>query len=186
MMKFRKYSVIAVITLVIALGGFYMMNSKNNDAVLQRWNLQDLDITELVLVMDQTTYDLTQINAGINGKELIITDEVGEHRFALPNDLFYLSFAPYINETHPCANHNLVTCRGELPNQTFDVTITTLDGMVIVNESLTSFDNGFVGIWLERDIEATIEVQLNGLVASSYISTFETSDTCLTTPLQLQ
>jgi hypothetical protein len=185
-MKIKKYIIISVITLVIVLGGINIYNSRSQDAVLQRWNLQDLDITELVLVMDQTTYDLTQINAGITGKELIITDEVGEFRFAVPNDLFYLSFAPYINETHPCANHNLVTCRGELPNQTFDVTITTLDGTVIVNESLTSFDNGFIGIWLEKDIEATIEVQLNGLVASSYISTFEASDTCLTTPLQLQ
>ena len=185
-MKIKKAVIISIITLVVVIGGVNFFNSRSQDAVLQRWNLQDLDITELVLVMDQTTYDLTQINAGITGKELIITDEIGEFRFALPNDLYYLSFAPYINETHPCANHNLVTCRAELPNQTFDVTITKLDGTVIVNESLTSFDNGFIGIWLEKDIEATIEVQLNGLVASSYISTFETSETCLTTPLQLQ
>ncbi len=185
-MKFNKSMAIVVVILAIVFGGIYILSNQSNKAVLQRWNLDGLEVTEMVKVMDQTTYDLTQINAGISGKELIITDEVGEFRFALPKDLFYLSFAPYIHETHPCANHNLVTCRGELPNQTFDVLITKSDGSVVLNETLTSFDNGFVGVWLDKGIEATIEVQYKGLVAHAMISTFETSDTCLTTPLQLQ
>ena len=62
-------------------------------------------------------------NAGITSTELKLSD--GTQQFSYPlGDKFYLSFAPYLMQTHPCFNHSLSGCRGELANTPFDVKVT--------------------------------------------------------------
>jgi len=103
----------------------------------------------------------------------------------LPKDTFYLSFAPYITQTHPCAIHSLASCQGELVNREIYAVITDSNGKEIVSSNFTTMENGFVGVWLPRDINATLTVSYNGLVAQAPIRTYSGSDTCLTTPLRL-
>jgi len=100
---------------------------------------------------------------------------------ALPEDKFYLSFAPYITQTHPCGTHSLSSCQGELVNQTVNVIITDGKGNVIINSDMTTMENGFVGVWLPRNMNATVEVLYNGLTAQTAFTTFSESNTCLTT-----
>jgi len=123
-------------------------------------------------------------NAGITSTELKLSD--GKQQFSYPlGDKFYLSFAPYLTQTHPCQNHSLSGCRGELANTPFDVKVTDTSGKVLVQKSMISHANGFVGIWLPRNIEGKIEVSYQGKKASAPIATHENSQTCLTTlPLQ--
>jgi hypothetical protein len=64
-------------------------------------------------------------------------------------------------------------------------TITDEKGAVLLDENVQTMDNGFVGVWLPKDINANIQVAYNGKTATAPISTFTTSDTCLTTPLKL-
>jgi hypothetical protein len=64
-------------------------------------------------------------------------------------------------------------------------TITDEKGAVLLDENVQTMDNGFVGVWLPKDINANIQVTYNGKTATAPISTFATSDTCLTTPLKL-
>jgi len=45
-------------------------------------------------------------------------------------------------------------------------------------------ETGFVGVWLPRDITATINVLYDGMTAQASIDTTKGSNTCLTT-LQL-
>ncbi len=123
-------------------------------------------------------------SASVTGTELKLSD--GQQQFSFPlGDKFYLSFAPYINQTHPCFNHSLSGCRGELANTPFDVKITDKAGNVILQEKLTSYQNGFIGVWLPRNIEGTIEVSYQGLKATSPFATQAESQTCMTT-LQLK
>ncbi|KFC81050.1 copper-binding periplasmic metallochaperone CueP [Buttiauxella agrestis] len=123
-------------------------------------------------------------NAGITSTELKLSD--GTQQFSYPlGDKFYLSFAPYLTQTHPCFNHSLSGCRGELANTPFEVKVTDKSGKILVQKSMTSHANGFVGVWLPRDIEGTIEVNYQGKTASAPIATHKDSQTCLTTlPLQ--
>lgn len=119
-------------------------------------------------------------SASVTGTELKLSD--GQQQFSFPvGDKFYLSFAPYINQTHPCFNHSLSGCRGELANTTFDVKITDQAGKVILQDKLTSYQNGFIGVWLPRNIEGTIEVSYQGLKATSPFATQAESQTCMTT-----
>ncbi|EIL4350317.1 CueP family metal-binding protein, partial [Salmonella enterica] len=43
-----------------------------------------------------------------------------------------------------------------------------------------SYRNGFIGIWLPRNMEGTLEVSYNGKTASHAIATRDDSQTCLT------
>ncbi|AAM86945.1 hypothetical protein CQP30_12110 [Yersinia pestis] len=123
-------------------------------------------------------------SASVTHTELILSD--GQQKFVYPlGDRFYLSFAPYINQTHPCFNHSLSGCRGELANTPFEVKITDNSGKVIMHQQVTSYQNGFIGVWLPRNIEGTLEVSYQGLTAVSPFATGAESQTCLTT-LQLQ
>ncbi len=119
-------------------------------------------------------------SASVTGTELKLSD--GQQQFSFPlGDKFYLSFAPYINQTHPCFNHSLSGCRGELANTEFDVKITDQTGKVILQDKLTSYQNGFIGVWLPRNTQGTIEVSYQGLKAVSPFATQAESQTCMTT-----
>ena len=64
------------------------------------------------------------------------------------------------------------------------MTITAADGEVLVDETLTTYDNGFGGFWLPRDIEGTINVEFDGKSVTAPIATGPEDPTCVTT-LQL-
>ena len=123
-------------------------------------------------------------SASVTGTELTLSD--GQQQYSFPlGDKFYLSFAPYVNQTHPCFNHSLSGCRGERATTPFDVKITDKNGKVIVQDKLTSYQNGFIGVWLPRNTEGIIEVSYQGLKAVSPFATHAESQTCMTT-LQLK
>lgn len=108
----------------------------------------------------------------------------GDEQYTLPieGDRFYLSVAPYVDQTHECFHHSLTTCTGELGGEEVHVTIVdAADGRVLVDETTTTFANGFVGFWLPRGIDARLEVHHGDQQGSAEISTDEDSPTCLTT-----
>ena len=60
------------------------------------------------------------------------------------------------------------------------------NNQIIIDEVKTTQDNGFIGLWLPKDINATLRVEYDGLVVELPISTYSQSDTCITTPLKLE
>lgn len=112
---------------------------------------------------------------------LSLADGEQEVPVPLPDDLFYVSFAPYVDGTHDCFYHSLTTCHGELGGQEVDVRITdTASGDVLVDETTTLFDNGFVGYWLPRGVTAELEVTQGDRAASATVGTGPEAPTCLT------
>lgn len=123
-------------------------------------------------------------SASVTGTALKLSS--GNQSYTLPlGDKFYLSFAPYERQTHPCFNHSLSGCQGEMPNTLFNVKVTDKQGNVLINREMKSYQNGFVGVWLPRNIEGVIEVSRGGKVAAFPIQTASDSQTCLTS-LQLR
>jgi hypothetical protein len=58
------------------------------------------DVKEMV--NDYSARKLTADSASINSQQLIVTDKSGkETAYELPKDEFFVSIAPYNNETHP-------------------------------------------------------------------------------------
>ena len=120
--------------------------------------------------------------ASVRPDELQLVSGRQDASLPIPEDRFYLSVAPYVDQTHDCFYHSLTTCQGELGAEAVEVRIVdTTTGEVLVDETRTTFANGFVGFWLPRDIEGTLEVAHDGKVGRTPISTDTEAPTCLTT-----
>ncbi len=138
---------------------------------------QIIDLLDRMPVADRPT----DLMASVRADQLVLTDGDQEVAVPLGEDGFYLSVAPYVDKTHECYYHSLTTCRGELANEDISVRIVDETGEVLVDEQVTTFDNGFVGFWLPREVEGTLEVNYDGRTGQSHFSTSEEGATCLTT-----
>ncbi len=188
MRKSQNLIIIAIVAFVVITAGALLLKGQGTQSeivFLEKYGLNGLSVEEIVQKLDSSTSDPSGLRASITSETLILSDDSNEVRLALPEDKFYISFAPYITQTHPCGTHNLTSCRGELVNQEIYTIITDTEGNEIVNSNITTMANGFAGVWLPRNINATVSVSYNGKSSQAPISTYAGSDTCLTTPLQL-
>jgi len=137
------------------------------------------------LVANYSSNKTTVEKASITSQQLIVMDaDANETVYALPEDEFFISIAPYINETHPCKDHSLTGCQGELVGKEIDVLIENENGEVLVDETMTTMQNGFIDLWLPRDEAYVIELSHDGKKVSGDLTTFDEDGTCVTT-LQL-
>lgn len=125
----------------------------------------------------------TDLLASVQPEKLVLTDgQNRETHLPMPQDEVYVSVAPYREQTHDCYFHSLTTCVGELGNAEILVTLTDADGNVLIDGAYETYDNGFVGLWVPRDVEATLIIEQDGQIGSVTISTINEDDpTCVTT-----
>ncbi len=126
----------------------------------------------------------TEMMASIRPDELVLMDAAKrEAAMPMPADEFYVSVAPYVAQTHECHFHSLTTCVGEQRNKDMSVTVKdNATGNTLLEEVRTTFDNGFMGLWLPRGIDATLTLGLDGRSATQTLSTKAGDDaTCVTT-----
>lgn len=150
---------------------------------LNTYDLDDMDAVEIIDHLDrlETAERPADLIASVYPDELVLTDNRQEVVLDLPQNLSYLSIAPYVEQTHDCFYHSLTTCQGELSNATVDVEITdSTTGDVVVDEQITTFDNGFVGFWVPSDINGTIEISHDGRTGTSDFTTTDDGATCIT------
>lgn len=155
---------------------------------LADYDLEDLDARQITEHLDALPVAERPegLIASVEPETLVLFDDrENETSMPLPAEEFYLSFAPYLEQTHDCYFHSLTTCLGELGNEQIHVTVTDTDtDEVLVDENVTTFDNGFAGLWLPRDITATLTVAHGDRSATVPITTDAEAPTCITT-LQL-
>lgn len=151
--------------------------------MLADYDLEGSSAREIIEELDRAEEKPPNLMASIRYDELLVSSpSEPDKETSLPiEDEFYLSMAPYVDGTHDCFYHSLTTCQGELVEEDLDVTITSADGEVLVDDTVTTYPNGFVGFWLPRDIEATVEVSYDGRSATTEIGTGPEDPTCLTT-----
>ncbi|GIG30814.1 CueP family metal-binding protein [Cellulomonas marina] len=157
----------------------------SDDDVLADLGLDGLTGEEIVTQLDASTESRPlDFTASVREDEVLVGDGTTEVAVTLDDGQFYLSIAPYVESTHECFFHSLAGCQGELVEEPVEVRITDADGAVLIEESATTYSNGFVGYWLPEDVEGTVEITQGDLSGSVPFSTTEGSPTCLTT-LQL-
>lgn len=157
------------------------------DAVLADYGLDGLPGDEVVDRLDRMPLDERPggLMASVRDDQLVLNEgSEDEAAVELPDGRFYLSVAPYVDQTHECYFHSLTTCQGELGGEEVSVTITDDAGEVLVEETTEVFDNGFVGFWLPDDVKGTVEVTYDGRTGQVPFATGPEDPTCLTT-LQL-
>lgn len=161
-------------------------SAASTDALLQPLGLDGLPVTEVIdrldaLPVNERPADLI---ASIRPDALVLTDQAGaEAQLPMPKDRFYLSIAPYVEQTHECHFHSLTTCLGELGNSDVSVTVTdAATGKTVVDEQRTTADNGFLGVWVPRGPEYTVRIERDGAAAETRVNTDSAeAATCLTT-----
>lgn len=157
-----------------------------SNELLAEHGLNDKDAVQIIDELDRLGLNdrPSDLIASVRADELLVTDGDSEIALELPDDRFYLSVAPYLTKTHDCYYHSLTTCVGELGGQDVRVTVTDDAGTVLFANETTTFANGFIGLWLPRDVTGTIEVEYEGREGTARFSTGRDDPTCLTT-LQL-
>lgn len=159
--------------------------STGDSAILTEHELDGLDARTLIERLDMMAVSdrPTDLMASIRPDAIQLSDDEGRQTSVpLPEDEFYVSVAPYVEHTHDCYFHSLTTCHGELQNRVVQVTVTdTATGVVLLNDMLRTYDNGFLGFWLPRDIHASITIGYEGRSASAPVFTGREDPTCLTT-----
>lgn len=143
----------------------------------------NMSAVELIDTLESTPVDDRQasITASVLADRVLFTNGVVEEEYPLPDDLFYLSVAPYVSQTHDCFFHSPTTCLGELRSGEFDVTVVTDTGEILVDEPRTAADNGFIGLWLPSGLTATLTITGVQGTASATIGTGPEDPTCITT-----
>lgn len=151
-------------------------------AILDKLGVAGQDAARVVEALDQKAGERQRdVFASVRYDQLVLKDGATETSLEIPGDRFYLSVAPYVDQTHDCFYHSLTTCKGELADKTVDVTITDASGKKHAEGPVKTYSNGFVGFWLPRDITGTITVSYDGRTATSPISTAKDAPTCLAT-----
>lgn len=157
--------------------------SSTQQTVLAAYDLDGKDAPEIIDELDQMSLEdrPADLYASVRPEGLLIkSGEDQEFTIDMLDEKFYLSFAPYVDTTHDCFFHSLTTCTGELGGEEINVRLVTNEGEEIVNETTNLYDNGFVGYWLDRNVEGTIEVTYGDLRGSVPFSTAVEDPTCLT------
>lgn len=165
---------------LLVIAGFVALSGDDEAHPLDQYDMSGKDVEETVAFLESNDFDRNTFAASIDGEKLSVQDETSSAEYDLPEGMFYASIAPYVDSTHPCGTHNLVTCQGEMDSETFDVTIKNASGDIIFDEQVETEENGFFGIWLPSDVEGTIDIAHGDLSTSGEISTFASSNTCYT------
>lgn len=150
---------------------------------LQKYGLQGKDAKEITNELDKMLVAQRPVDliASVEPERLVLSDSSNKVALPYPDDEFYLSFAPYENQTHDCYFHSLTTCLGELSATPIQVrVIDNSSGEILVDRSMETFDNGFAGLWLPRNRSATLTVRHGEKTATETISTDAEAATCLT------
>lgn len=103
MMKLKMMA--ALLGLTLSGSGFAATADAN--AFLAKQGLAGKTVEQIVDVIDQSPQARPlPYSASITSKALKLSDGQQQYSYPLGNK-FYLSFAPYIQQTHPCFNHSL-------------------------------------------------------------------------------
>lgn len=152
--------------------------------LLAEYGLDGLDTVAIVDRLDRlgSGERPEDLMASVRTDEVLLSSGDDEFSLAIPDDRFYLSVAPYADRTHECFYHSLTTCAGELAAEDVQVRIVDeTNDQVLVDRTETTFDNGFIGFWLPRDIEGTVRISHGDRVGEVDFTTAEDAPTCLTT-----
>ncbi len=156
--------------------------SAETSALLEDFDLGGMDTRQVIDHLDRLggADRPADLMASIRPDMVLVSDGTREVTLPMPADEVYVSMAPYVDQTHDCFFHSLTTCQGELVNTDVDILVRDDQGEVVLEETTTTYANGFVGVWLPRDLTGTVVLTVDGRSVEAPLSTTADSATCLT------
>jgi len=171
----RKIIILMTMSLLVLLSA-----CSSETESLDSLGIGDYSAKELLVALDNETLVPENYAVSVFPDQVKVLTEAKE--FSLPmDDEFYLSVAPYIDQTHECFYHSATGCRGELQQEDFHILFVSSTGEVLIDQVMNSGSNGFVDLWLPRGIEGTLTIQYDAMSVSNEITTIGDAKTCETT-----
>lgn len=159
----------------------FTLSACSSDDDLASVGLEDMSGKDILTGVADGSVVVDGFGLSVYDDELIVIIDEKRVSVDMPVDEFYLSVAPYTDVTHTCAFHSATGCRGEMKQIEFYVEFIDTDGNVILSDTMMSMSNGFIDLWLPRDIEGTLTITQGELTTSKVISTESGEPTCETT-----
>ncbi|MDA3932063.1 MAG: CueP family metal-binding protein [Tenericutes bacterium] len=173
-----KYVLISLAVFGLLLLGTEILGKQKENNLLEAYEFNNLNIVELIDTLENDSHG-SKVQASIGSGALDLNLEGQAFTFSIPNDFFYISFAPYINQTHECYTHSLTGCQGELINKDMLVSIYDSEGNLLQEETMNTGDDGFIGLYLDRFTQYKIRVSYQGLNSEILVDTSR-DQTCFT------
>ncbi|XMB71470.1 CueP family metal-binding protein [Mycoplasmatota bacterium WC30] len=170
-----------IILLIIILNVILLVSACSNNGDLASVGLDGISSKEILTGVGNESIAVNGFGLSVYDDKLVVILNDKRVSLSMPEDEFYLSVAPFINYTHECTFHSATGCRGELKQESFFVELIDSNGNIILSETMTSMSNGFIDLWLPRDIEGTLTITQGELSASKIIFTEAGEPTCETT-----
>ncbi len=149
-------------------------------------DLDGLDARAAMTLANRWGTAKTDVKSFVTPQEVSFTFANGKKvRVPLSPDKMVVALAPYVSKTHPCEVHYMSGCQGELTGLPVKVLAKKSDGAVILEDTVTTLPNGFIELWLPRDLEINLSLEALGRKTEGMINTYSDSYTCVTT-FQLQ
>ncbi len=144
--------------------------------------IEGLDAREALALANRWGKSEKRVTSFVDTKKISFEfQDGGKISVPIPEPKMVVAIAPYMTFTHPCENHYMSGCQGELVNVPVKVYGRTKDGLVVVDKTITTMENGFFELWLTRDLEITLTLEAGGKHSTQTISTGKNSNTCVTT-----
>lgn len=173
------------LSLMLALAASTHANA--NTALTQAQEFESLNHIEAVKQANKWYKNNQNIKVQITSEEISASFPDGSHSSVkIPNDMFFVSIAPWINTTHPCTNHVPTGCTGELRNKSMHLVVKDAkSGETIKSEKVNTRNDGFIDIWLPRHKTLNVSIHYGNntgmfLEAKETISTHSGERTCIT------
>lgn len=170
-----------IVLFVMVLLGIITLSACSSSNDLASVGLDGLSGKTILTGVADGSIAVDGFGLSVYDNELVVILDDERVSVDMPENEFYLSVAPYIELTHECVFHSATGCRGELKQEEFFVEFIDLDGTVIVSESMMSMSNGFIDLWLPRDVKGTLTITQGELSVVKVISTETGEPTCETT-----
>ncbi|MCW5920516.1 MAG: CueP family metal-binding protein, partial [Bacteroidetes bacterium] len=133
-------------------------------------DLVNLDAKQSIAKANEWRDSAPKITSHITQTEVIFDFPDGSVvKKALPDSLFYIAVAPYINTTHECTLHYPSSCTGELFEKNVKVKAEDENGSIYFDGNIATLKHGFFEIWLPRNRNITFTIKYNNLVGEEIV-----------------
>ena len=170
-----------IILVLSVLFIFILSGCSTNNSILESVGLDGLTGKEILVGVANGSIEISGFGLSVYDDELIVLVDSKRISVDMPEDEFYLSVAPYETGTHTCLFHSATGCQGELINESFYIEFIDNSGNVLLSKTMSSMENGFIDLWLPRNVEGTLTISYGDLISSKDISTSNGEPTCETT-----
>lgn len=173
-----KYVVIIFSVTALLILGLLGLNEIKRNNLLENSGLKGLEVRDLIERLEENDYT-GEVKSSITDQEVRLIIEDYEYKFSLPEDMLYISFAPYTSLTHECYTHSLTGCQGEMVNEEIYVIIYDEEDNILSEGFYNTGEDGFIGLFLNSNEQYRILVSSNFL-ASEFMVDGSLDQTCFT------